>query len=89
MMNIVEKILRYMYPIKCIECNEINNEYLCKRCKARMNFKLELHKQKNECKKYESKNFESKYFANHLYLFQYKDLIREKIIQYKFNESWK
>ncbi len=84
---IINRMFNIIYQIKCIECNEISDKYLCKRCKARMNFKLELHKQKNEYKKYESKNFESKYFVNHLYLFQYKDLIREKIIQYKFNEK--
>ena len=73
-LKVMEKVSNIIYPIKCVECNKISKQYLCKKCKARLDLKIETN-----IKVYKNKNF-----INHIYLFKYSDWIREKLIKYKF-----
>ena len=73
----LDYILELIYPTTCGICNKICKEALCKKCEL-------------ELKKYEinliRKN-KKMYFAESMHIFRYEDLIREKIISYKFNNK--
>lgn len=60
----------------CGFCNKLNKEYLCEECKKKI-----LVLEKNNIDVYE------KDFSKHLYIFEYNGIIREKIIDYKFNDK--
>ena len=61
----------------CAFCGKIDESYLCKNCRKIL-YKLE--------KVYINK-YKNKYFDEHIYMFKYEDYIREKIINYKFNDK--
>jgi len=73
-------ILNLIYPNVCGFCNTINNNHLCKKCEL----KLEKYKNTNiiDCSEINNKKFD--YQIN---IFRYESIIREKLIQYKFNEK--
>ena len=75
--KIINKILKLVYPTKCVNCKRISNKYICKKCIIKLGIKLESHRDK-----YDNKNYET-----HIYLFKYSEWIREKIIKYKFRNS--
>lgn len=60
----------------CGFCNRLNKEYLCEECKKKI-----LVLEKDNIDVYE------KNFSKHLYIFAYNGIIREKIIDYKFNDK--
>lgn len=66
-----------MFPPVCAICGELNKEYLCEECKNDLN-KIS----KVTIDKYNNRNF-----SNHIYMFKYKELVREKLIEYKFNNQ--
>jgi len=74
----LEYVLKFIYPTRCGICGKLNEQELCKKCE-------------NSIKKYmvckTNKNIKDKYFDEHLYVFKYKNLIRDKLIQYKFFDS--
>lgn len=79
-MNFLEELLSFIFPKTCGMCNKISQSYLCEKCKQKIeksDFFL------NRIENYE--NDKTKYFNYHAYLFEYKSPIREKILQYKFN----
>ncbi len=68
-----------LFPPVCGFCGKLSPESLCAECEKQIN-KLK----KNEIDTYdEGKN----YFQNHMYIFKYEGIIREKIINYKFNDK--
>lgn len=70
-------ILELIYPTTCGMCEKICDSYICNKCKLRLNKLLKLNTIK----------YKDKYFDSHTYLFKYEEGIREKILQYKFNEK--
>lgn len=72
--KIINKILKLIYPTKCVNCKRVANTYICKKCMIKLGIKLESHSDK-----YNKKNYKT-----HIYLFKYSEWIREKIIKYKF-----
>lgn len=76
-LNIIEKALNIIFPPVCGFCNEITNSYLCKDCSRYIK-----SKQINKIDFYDNK-----YFSTHLYIFKHENEIREKIIDYKFNDK--
>lgn len=66
-----------MFPPVCAICGELNKEYLCEECKNDLN-KIS----KVTIDKYNNRNF-----SNHIYMFKYKELVREKLLEYKFNNQ--
>ena len=80
MIIIVEKILNILYPQVCGLCGKLNKEALCNKCKILL--------QKEYCFQTDSYiNDSEKFFIQHTYFFKYKDLIRNQLISYKFNEK--
>ena len=74
---IFNKILDLIYPPVCGICGKLSENYLCIKCRNKL-FNEAVFGQDY----YEDKNFE-----NHFYLFKYEGLIRDKLLDYKFNEK--
>lgn len=73
----IEAILDLLYPNVCGFCNKISKNSLCKKCEIKF-------RQLTCTKRIVHKN---KSYSEQFYLFQYNNEIREKIIQYKFQEK--
>lgn len=73
----INHIIHLIYPTVCGFCGEISKDNICNKCKVKIR-KL----QRNKKHIYLAKNF-----VTHMYIFDYRDIMREKIIQYKFKES--
>ena len=66
-----------IFPPKCGICGKLDKNYLCKSCKNQIDEIILNNIDLNE----------DKYFSKHLYLFKYEGIIREKIIEYKFEDK--
>ena len=76
--KIINKCIEYIFPPTCGICGKINKEYLCSKCK------LVLDKQfKIMIEEIETDNGISKL----IYGFKYDEVIRDNLINYKFNEK--
>ncbi len=75
-----ENFLNLIFPNVCGFCNKINRNSLCKDCELNLS-KYQL----NEIKNY--KNDKLKYFDYLFCALKYENIIRERIIQYKFGEK--
>lgn len=75
--NIIETVLNLIFPPACGICGKLGDSYLCEECQIGLN-KIE----KNVIEKYYDK-----FFTTHFWIFKYEDEIRDKIIDYKFNEK--
>ena len=76
-MNLIDKILDIIYPPFCGICGKGKNTFLCKKCEEKL--KREAVWGKDQ--------YEDKYFENHFYVFKYDGMIRNIILNYKFNEK--
>lgn len=74
---VFNKILDIIYPPICLMCGKNDEKYLCNQCEKQIK-KIELLK---------IEKYENKYFNNHLHIFKYEGIIRNKIIDYKFNNK--
>lgn len=78
-MKILNRALDFIFPPICGFCGKIDTKYICKDCLKIVNT-IALNK-----KDY----YSNKFFKKHLYIFQYEDIIREKILKFKFeNEAY-
>lgn len=77
MINLIETLLNHIYPNVCGFCDEISEDNICSNCRK----KLENYK------KEEIINISNKNFEELIYLYEYQNLIRERLIKYKFNEK--
>jgi len=75
-----EKFLNLIFPNVCGFCNKINKSNLCKACEFSLK-KYEINVIKNY------KDEKGKYFDYLFCALKYENLVREKIISYKFNEN--
>ncbi|MCI8481801.1 MAG: hypothetical protein HFJ27_01610 [Clostridia bacterium] len=73
----IENILQLIYPNVCGICGSISKQDICNKCYVKIR-KLQRNKKKI---------YLTKHFTTHMYLFDYQDIIRQKILQYKFNEK--
>ena len=73
-MYFLEKALEYIFLPSCGVCGKLGEGYLCKECEK------ELNKYTINCNDFKQK-------TDILHIFQYKELIRKLIIQYKFNNK--
>ena len=69
--------LNFLFPMKCGICNKILKEAICNNCLNKL-YKIE---------KVKIVNVKNCYYNKHLYIFEYKGIIRTKIIQYKFRDK--
>ena len=70
-------IINLIYPQVCGICGKINKKALCKKCENQIR-KYEI---------YEIKKVKDKYFEYQIKILKYEGIIRERIIDYKFNEK--
>ena len=78
-MHILAKLLDSIFPPACGFCGELNNNYICNNCIQ----KIAKYK-RSQINNYSNTHFT---FHEHFYLFKYESDIRDKIIQYKFQEK--
>ena len=71
-----EKIL---YPQCCVFCGKIIDKTICEECERKYNLEVKY--------KYIKKIQENVYFENQMYLFEYRDIVRKIIIDYKFRDK--
>ena len=83
MINLLMKgVLYFFFPPVCGICGKIGTSYLCPNCQNQIqNATIFL----NQIQDYQKD--QTKYFDFHAYLFSYEAPIREKILQYKFEEQ--
>ncbi len=72
------KLLELIFPAKCGFCGKINTQYLCKKCETKLGFEKSITNI-NVSK--------SCYFKHYLYGYLYKENIRRKMIDFKFNDK--
>lgn len=91
-MKYIEKALELIFLPSCGLCSKLGEGYLCKKCgKSLEKYKilkieknsLEVEKSNNDS----NSNSKNKIHIKKLFLYEYKDIIRQKIIQYKFNDK--
>ena len=74
-----KEIDKLIFPPCCLICGKLTNKILCNECKKELYekaiFKVEDNKNKDL------------YFEKHIYIFLYKDKIRNLILDYKFNDK--
>lgn len=74
---LINHAINLIYPNVCGICDKLCREDLCKKCEINLNniakFKIDKYKNKN--------------FRKHLYIFKYEGIIKEKLINFKFNEK--
>lgn len=75
--KLTKKLESIVFPPCCAICGKLNSKKCCKDCEKRINSQLNL-------------NIENKagyYFEKHMYLFKYKNEIRNLILDYKFRDK--
>jgi len=72
-----------IFPPKCGICGKLNENYLCNKCNIELQKEAEFRVESYITEA----GFRRKYFEEHIYFFKYQGLIREEIIDYKFNEK--
>ena len=80
MIKIITKILDLIYPPICSICGKTSKNPLCNKCKIKL--KEEYCFSIDNYEKDKNKNF-----AEHYYLFKYKNIIRNQILALKFQEK--
>ena len=78
-MFFINHLINLFFPSTCGFCGKLDSNYICNNCLIQIN-SLKLGKTNH----YLSNQF---YFNEHFYLFKYESIIREKIIQYKFQDK--
>ena len=82
----LEFVLNFLFPPVCGICGKKNKNWICEKCKTKLE-KFEKNKYiKNELKK-NCTNLEHIFFDEFFYIFEYKKIIRELILRYKFGEK--
>lgn len=76
-MNIIAEILEIIFPTTCAICGKLDKNALCEECEKQLEPKLVYKIEK--CK---NKNFEI-----HIYIAEYKEKIRNEILNYKFHSK--
>lgn len=80
-MNLLGTVLDFIFPPVCGFCGKLGEGYLCTKCRENIthsNIYL------NQLDLYQDKNI---FIDEHFYLFSYAEPIREKILQYKFEDN--
>ena len=76
-MNFINSALDYFFPPICGICGEINENYICNNCYENI----------KKIKKCVINEYNNRNFSKHLYIFRYEGIIRNKIIEYKFEDK--
>lgn len=76
-MNFINSALDYFFPPICGMCGEINENYICNNCYENI----------KKIKKCVINEYNNRNFSKHLYIFRYEGIIRNKIVEYKFEDK--
>ena len=79
-MNFLENVLNFLYPQTCGICEKISKEPICKHCKLKLD-KITFPNRKCFLE------VNGIYYDEHMYLFKYEGIIKEKIKAYKFRDQ--
>lgn len=80
-MNLLDTVLNFIFPPTCGFCDKMGEGYLCQECKQKIaNSNIYF----NQLDFYQN---EDTFIDEHFYLFSYTEPIREKILQYKFEDK--
>ena len=83
-MYLFEKLLEYIFLPSCGICKTIGQGYLCRKCGNDIEkYKIDLIENANIYDNKKIKNVKIQKF----YIFKYEEIIRNKIIEYKFNDK--
>lgn len=74
---LINYVINLIYPNACGICDKISKEDLCKKCEIELN-----NIAKVKIDKYSNKNF-----SKHLYIFKYEGIIKDRLINFKFNDK--
>ena len=75
--KILNSFLNLLYPNVCCLCDKICDDYICPKCKIKL----------NKIAKFKTNKYNNKYFRKHIYLFKYDGIIKDTLIKYKFREK--
>lgn len=76
-MNFLDCVLNFIFPPVCGICLKTSKKYICEDCMELIKFKS-----LNKIEIYNDKSF-----REHLYIFKYEGIIRQRILEYKFKEK--
>ena len=76
-MHFINSIINIFYPNVCGMCDKISKYDICPKCLAKLN-KIK------QCKKH---IYLRRNFTTHMYIFKYEDIVRQKLIKYKFSDQ--
>ena len=76
--NLKNELLNLIYPPVCGICGKIDRNFLCKDCLGKLN--------QIKCNQIDTYHNDTIFFNKHFYAFLYEDIVRKKIIDYKFND---
>ena len=71
----LEKILNFLFPKKCLKCGKQGEQYICSSCLNKMNVKAHIIKENN------------KFYDYIIYLNKYDKENRKYMLDFKFHEK--
>ena len=74
---LINHVINLIYPNVCGICDKISKEDLCKKCEIKL----------NEIAKFKIDKYKNKNFRKHLYIFKYEGIIKDRLINFKFNDK--
>ena len=74
---LINHVINLIYPNVCGICDKISKEDLCKKCEIKL----------NEIAKFKIDKYKNKNFSKHLYIFKYEGIIKDRLINFKFNDK--
>lgn len=74
---LINHVINLNYPNVCGICDKISKEDLCKKCEIKL----------NEIAKFKIDKYKNKNFSKHLYIFKYEGIIKDRLINFKFNDK--
>lgn len=96
-MNLLEKVLEYIFLPSCGVCGKLGEGYLCKKCEKELeNYLISIEskekhtnteKMQERGKKLIRIESKEKEVIPRMHIFKYENVIRKLIIQYKFNNK--
>ena len=75
--SFINYVLNLIYPNVCGICDRLCKDDLCIKCNINL----------NKIAKVKIDYYNNKFFKKHLYIFKYEGIIKEKLINFKFNEK--
>lgn len=74
---LINHVINLIYPNVCGICDKISKEDLCKKCEIKL----------NEIAKFKIDKYKNKNFNKHIYIFRYEGNIKDRLINFKFNDK--